>query len=680
MSAPAQPTGGGFRRVSSSSFWVDAITFLATTAAVVVLTFSVVDDLAPVARTLHTFEVKDAGASSLKYPHAYPTLDWISHPQLSESGDAIVSAVQSTTCTQDNRATDEVKNIPCAPEYWQRSKFCPKKGETYASWQGWIVNGEHNSGPTVPSAAEALDIEKQLVETEKKYGATVCGSSSDTLCWATPTLYDACRIERIGDYATMPNDGTSWGLASGHNSDLLYMGVALILWLISGFHLINKTYPLTAKHSADGEFYIQQHFQKQKNMKYGLGLLAFIFILLLRSFFVTSTKTEDSTIYAHILPNGSYFYILLSIFWVTVFGSNDNVFCQMQQRRKPKPDNRVAPEPTEGKIQYSMEGQPLNSARDFDVSAFSNGKKIDAYLPRLAPTATDPQSATMNNYSPNVVVRAEDFELDNDSSVLMNSCVKFEIAQLFILPLLLLATATRYNLWELDGKLQVLFLSGFAFSLFDVCKNRIVYSSSVFDAVLGHADETPQNINLPGDNDILNADGTGYMQQRSKFIAESVRGAVSIIELLCVVLQGLLFIVVWLTYLSHFAGRRNAVLLSVDNGRERHMDWSIWGLLVYFVLTFVFKLLQIRGRYKKGTSGMFFKFLYGKQPIYYIFCVFILYTLFSAIFIRENSIFDEGRNEVRKRFFDILKTNTIQYETYGKWVNAWVPMSTGVSV
>jgi hypothetical protein len=348
------------------------------------------------------------------------------------------------------------------------------------------------------------------------------------------------------------------------------------------------------------------------------------------------------------MPNASYFYVLISIVWITIFGSMDSVFCHLEQIRAAKGKG-------EGQTTETAEllEKPMNEESQFNIRQFSSGKKLDAYLPRLAPSRNKVGDAVYDTsmyYSKGNVVRTSSFDFDDE--LLNNSCIKFEVAQLFILPLLLLAVSVRYNGWEIDSKLQILYLAGFGYALFDVARNRIHYTCKVFDRLIA----------APKDEETKK-------EYRGK---DSVKSAMQIMEFLCVLLQLLVFAVVFNTWLEHIHNRRASASSSPEDGRERHMDYSIYTFSIYAGIAFLLKLFQIASARSADTSKT--RMLLNKNLLFGLFSLFVLFSLFNAIFVREPSIFEETRNQINKGFGAQMNANDKQllYSHYGKWSNSWV--------
>ena len=645
MSADSKPTGG---KVATA---LNFVAFVGTTAAVVLLSWTVLDDLLPVRKSLHAFEYSSFTQSGGAFPHSYPTLDWIMTPEVDKDGKPNMIPVQTNNCRQDADMTNRgIVSMSCAPEPWQTTAFCPEAGILYTKWTGDVTDlNTANSGTDIALA----DLEKQLAydDAKKDLGPYPCESDTTRICYATPLVKDACKVERIGNFAVMANDASSWSLASGHNADLLYQGAAIILWLVSGFHIINRMYPVTMEDTKVA-YDIENRFERQKMFKRGLGIIAALYFILLRSFFTSHDVVQDNKVYAHLMPNASYFYVLISIVWITIFGSMDSVFCHLEQIRAAR-----------GKASNSAEEQPLNGGptaqqnalqgsemSQFNLSEFSSGKKLDAYLPRLAPSNNTTGVPDAKFYTKEAVISTDKFDFDNE--LLDNSCIKFEVAQLFTLPLLLLAISVRYNGWEIDSKLQILYLAGFGYALFDVARNRIHYTCKVFDRLL--------------------AVGNGDDTNKPKSGQDSVKSAMQIMEFLCVLLQLLVFAVVFNTWLEHIQDRRASASSSPEDGRERHMDYSIWSFSIYAGLTFLLKLAQILSARSAVTSKT--RWLQNKNLLFALFSLFVLFSLFNAIFVREPSIFEETRNQIDKNFGKQMNANDkeLLYSHYGKWSNSWV--------
>ena len=658
-------------RHTKTALIVNSIVFVACTAAVVVLSWHVADDFAPVAGTMHTYE-RSSSSGGTMYPHAYPTLDWIMHPAVNASGD-INSLPVLAQCMQDESVEGGGTYKNCAPEPWQRSEFCPQSKTLKTTWQATWNNGL--------DAAQMTQVEKQLLVKagEENEGLYPCGD--DEVCFLTPTIRDSCKIARIGSYHVMSNDKNSWSMASGQNADLLYHGAAIILWLISGFHLINNMYKLQSE-DTESEYFMQVKFEKQKAAKRVLGCIAALFYIVMRSFVVSSSYVDNDRIYMHILPNGSYFYVLLSIFWVTVLGSNDPVFCHILQSKKAENAEYSAGEmqtemaevrPQDGEVRGVPAQQPQQQLAEFDMSAFSNGKNLNAYLPRLAPghgkdSKNEFSQTTINTFDPNFIIDSQYFDMEGAPSMLHNSCIKFELAQLFILPLILLADLVRYNAWEIDSKLQLVYVAGLGYALFDVCRNRLSNAATVFDLLHEHKENAVKSIAQQ-----FRSLATDKKQKgQTEYAKEPVRGVVSIIELLSIVLQLLLFFVLWNSWLEHWYNRRAVVVTSPENGRERHTDYSLWFLLIYASGTFIIKLAQIIVKQRDAKTPQLHMFWQSKLLLYTVFCLFVLLTLLNAVFIREPSLFLETRSQINEAMAKTMKDEDLLYSHFGRWSGSWV--------
>lgn len=663
-----QPASLGVTRPrghTTAARWVNISVFLACTAAVVVLSWHVADDFAPVAGTMHTYEVKPTGNTAP--PHAYPTLDWIMHPAVNATGD-INSLPVSAGCVQDERVEGGGTYKHCGPEPWQRSIFCPESKSLKTTWE--------NDWKTGLTDEQVKQVGSQLLvkADEENEGLYPCGDNGDKVCFLTPTIRDSCKIARIGDYRVMNNDKNSWSMASGQNADLLYHGAAIILWLISGFHLINNMYQLKEE-DTESEYFMQVKFEKQKAAKRMLGFIAALFYIVMRSFVVSSSYVDQQNIYMHILPNGSYFYVLLSIFWVTLLGSNDAVFCHIQQSKHAE-DGKKNTEMAEVQEQQEVQrGVPVQSMQqaEFNMSAFSNGRNLNAYLPRLAPGQYKDSKdeffhTTINTFDPNFVIDSKYFDMATTSSMLHNSCIKFELAQLFILPLILVADLVRYNAWEIDSKLQLVYVAGLGYALFDVCRNRLSNAATVFDVLHEHKESSGKSILTEFQGLADNKKEKG----QTAYAKEPVRGVVSIIELLSILLQLMLFFVLWNSWLEHWYDRRAVVVTSAENGRERHTDYSLWFLLIYASIMFIIKFAQIVIKQRDAKTPQIHLFWQSKLILYTVFCLFVLLTLVNAVFVREPSLFLETRSQINEQMGKIMKDEDLLYSHFGRWSGSWV--------
>ena len=574
-------------------------------------------------------------------------------PEVNKDGQPNIVNVQPNNCRQDADMTNRgILSMSCAPEPWQTTDFCPDAGTAYTTWGSTSDSANAATGTTVVALA---DLEKQLAydDAKKDLGPYPCESDATKICYATPLVKDACKVERIGNFAVMANDASSWSLASGHNADLLYQGAAIILWLVSGFHIINRMYPVTMEDTKVA-YDIENRFERQKMFKRGLGIIAALYFILLRSFFTSHDVVQGDKVYAHLMPNASYFYVLISIVWITIFGSMDSVFCHLEQIRAAQGKRTEQYVERADVIAPLMPQTPNQNVQqsEFNLGQFSSGKKLDAYLPRLAPSNNTAGVPDAKFYTKEAVISTDKFNFDKDDELLNNSCIKFEVAQLFTLPLLLLAISVRYNGWEIDSKLQILYLAGFGYALFDVARNRIHYTCKVFDRLL--------------------AVGSGDDTMKQKSGQDSVKSAMQIMEFLCVLLQLLVFAVVFNTWLEHIQDRRASASSSPEDGRERHMDYSIWSFSIYAGLAFVLKLFQIWSARSAETSKT--RMLLNKNLLFGLFSLFVLFSLFNAIFVREPSIFEETRNQINKGFGQQMNAGdkALLYSHYGKWSNSWV--------
>jgi len=661
---------------------INTLSFLITTVSVFFLTLTVTDDFLPLTRTMHAYEqhVRGGTLSTVTAPSRYAALDWILHPlNNAVTGEAYKPiSVQADLCEQWSivNADNDVKN--CAPQFWQTSEFCPTPKEALTTWKGRILDGDG----TALTGTSLTDAIKPIYNHEtKNFGVYDCDGTN--VCYAQSTAFDACRMERVGEYSLVPNDYTSWSLASGHSSDLLYLGAALTLWLVNIFHL--TPYIFKNKQNA------------QQALNRAFAFIAFIFIILLRTmpFFVSSTwkDTTSLKVYAHLLPNGSYFYVLISIFWVSLMAMREDVFCRIARAAGLDPTS-VVPAAIQGDVPMSAL-DPNQDPTDvpeailagrINLKSFSKGRNLEAYLPKQAPgvrinPGDDDEKrmayARVDNYAPQVVLEPGNFQYlaQNPADLTQCSC-KFEITQLFVLPLLVLASATRYTAWEIDGKLEILYLGAVGYALLDVFRNRLHMSSTIFNTVFMMFDEKkpmdPKNVAL--------VSASNAVAQKLEYMSQPVHAVISIIELLCIFIQTNIFIVLFFAkdWASSLWFRRSVLLLKADEGKEEHMDFSTWTFTLYVFLSLIFKLVCIFASRKTPSDekGSKLKKLFcSKNLLFTLLVVLTAAQLFNAIVLREsNPIADAGNRHINEKSTQGMFTGAKRYTELGKWQGTWVEL------
>ena len=70
--------------------------------------------------------------------------------------------------------------------------------------------------------------------------------------------------------------------------------------------------------------------------------------------------------------------------------------------------------------------------------------------------------------------------------------INFELAQLFTFPLIILSVFVHYNNYEIDSRLQMLFVAAVGYSLLDIFGRRIILSGVIYDALCGNAADEPR--------------------------------------------------------------------------------------------------------------------------------------------------------------------------------------------
>lgn len=569
----------------SRTLVVHGLSFLFTSWAYVWFLWYAALDNAPLFRSLHAVE-KPYNGGDLHVPRSYFTLDWVMHPAVHHDQILSMPVIDGGYACQANGPNFDKTEASCSPEWWQTSASCPKgdKTETLASLQEVIKP----SGTTVLTDDQRDAIVKQYYNpTDETNNENMVLDSNSKLVWPVPTMKDACRIERIGEYVVVENDLNSWSLGGAHSSDLLVAGAAVTLWLVNVFALIDHFYVFSVnKEMRD------QYKDRVRVAKFVLAFLALLAPVVVRVA-TTQSKSVGSMVFYNPLPNGSYFYVLLSAFWAATISFYTPCFLHEEHDASAVPTAEQMPavrgELTPNPVQGRLTGQ--GAGLELDTSSFYAKKKmsVDAYMARSAPLAKGEPS--LRTYDPGFIFSEACFYFF-DTGIADDYDINFEMAQLFSFPLLLLAVYTHYNNFAMDSYTQMLFLAGIGYALLDVFARRVVVGGRVYDKLCSNASVMPMIGALaPLQSKVYDEMG----QFRSTLQQCCACHAVRVCHLLAIALQVLLAVVIffcmrWQLALGSFGERRTNAL--VDGWRrEMVLDYSGFAFVVYVVLCAVIKLL-----------------------------------------------------------------------------------------
>ena len=459
-------------KVRSWALGVHGLSLLFTTWAYVWFLIYAANENAPLFRTLHAAERNYADASATHVPRSYFTLDWIMHPAVSSDAVETVNVLSGGNNCQANGPGFDKELKSCSPEKWQTTDVCMASTTTID-----LVKAEfENSG-------KQDELLKQLYRSDEtnKENMQLCSGSTTTLCWPAPTMKDACRMERIGEYMVFQNDINSFSLASAHSSDLLLAGAAATLWIVNAYALINY-YMYNVNDDA-----FAQAKDRARALKLVLAFGALLAPVIVR-LATTQSRVVGTEHYHNMLPNGSYFYVIVSIFWASAVSFYDICFCT--EKREPQTAEVMSQEMEQ--IKEIPGTEPTERGIVLDTSSFYSKKRlsVEAYMARSAPTAKD-KKQTLRSYDPGFIFTENSFDFSS-TEIREDYMINFELAQLFTFPLIILAVFVHYNNYEIDSRLQMLFVAAVGYALLDIFGRRIILSGVIYDALCGNAADEPR--------------------------------------------------------------------------------------------------------------------------------------------------------------------------------------------
>lgn len=551
------------------------LTFAALFTAVVFLQWSfVMRDNERLFRSLHAYETGDMGTHSP--PSSYFSIDWIVHPKhghdTSRSFNMPISDLaHNGSCYSTGMSWNDAD---CGPEYWQTSDFCPPKtrtGRTITDFNRMLgaVTGSNTSAVFKDVLSQVYDKEKDSNKLVKLRLSINSNSPTDHYRWRNPNMGDVCRMERIGDMAVVMNDDTTYGLASAQSVSVLLLGAALVMWLANITDVIYN--PKFMKN--DLSVFV-------KNSKWILVGFA-VGVIAVARIFSNTEITIGGNIMTRVLPNGSYYYVLLSVLscgYILVNKTKKEHHYVAEDSEKdplitdPHPGPNTIPMPNVIQVQPPKMG--------LDVSGFQHNKvQLNAYLPRSAPgVSTNATVIVEDKYNPAAVLGYSDFK--NQTFDLQSS--HFCVAQLFVLPLLTAAVYMVPTNYDTDSNFQVLFWAIATYGLIDV----IVYRLSSILRIYGT---------------LMNKDGKIAMD----FDTVEVVNLGKVIDILALVLQTFIAIIVFSCMRWHLSiGTRQLVpVVGHDSMTERFLDYTPLIYIVYFAITNLTKTCALLSLMKRGNTS-----------------------------------------------------------------------------
>lgn len=632
-------------KVRSWALGVHGLSLLFTTWAYVWFLIYAANENAPLFRTLHAAEKNYASGSNTHVPRSYFTLDWIMHPAVDSDTVKTVDVLSGGNNCQANGPGFDKELKSCSPQLWQTTDFCYDNAKTSASITTAVNNVASGKGD---------DVLKQLYRSDEtnKENMQKCADGTG-LCWPAPTMKDACRMERIGDYMVFENDINSFSLASAHSSDLLLAGAAATLWIVNAYALINY-YMYNVNDDAQ-----MRAKDRARALKLVLAFGALLAPVIVR-LATTQSRVVGTTHYHNMLPNGSYFYVILSIFWASAISFYDICFCT--EKREPQTAEVMTQEMQQIEEMEKIPGtEPAERGIVLDTSSFYSKKRmsVEAYMARSAPTAKD-KKQTLRSYDPGFIFTENSFDFSS-TEIREDYMINFEVAQLFTFPLIILAVFVHYNNYEVDSRLQMLFVAAIGYSLLDIFGRRIIISGVIYDALCGNAADEPR-INTLQLN--LKSEMASIRDVLKSCCACDV---LKVCHVLTIALQLLFAVVIFFCMRWHLAlgswGARQENALVDSWRRELVLDYAGFAFFFYVLLCTLAKLFYVfySSKISHATNKAFL------LTLFFAFVVFNVVIMAESHNDRENGLFEFQKYRI-KAFAENEALQTLVAQYSAGWV------------
>lgn len=633
-------------KVRSWALGVHGLSLLFTTWAYVWFLIYAANENAPLFRTLHAAEKNYASGSTTHVPRSYFTLDWIMHPAVDSDEVKTVPVLSGGHACQANGPGFDKELKSCSPQKWQTTDVCKASSTTITD-----VKAEFDDD------AKEDELIKQLYRSDEthKENMQLCSGSTTKLCWPAPTMKDACRMERIGEYMVFENDINSFSLASAHSSDLLLAGAAATLWIVNAYALINY-YMYNVNDDAQ-----MRAKDRARALKLVLAFGALLAPVIVR-LATTQSKVVDTVHYHNMLPNGSYFYVIVSIFWASAISFYDICFCK--EKREPQTAEVMTQEMEQIKDMQRIPGtEPAERGIVLDTSSFYSKKRlsVEAYMARSAPTAKE-NKQTLRSYDPGFIFTENSFDFSS-TEIREDYMINFELAQLFTFPLIILSVFVHYNNYEIDSRLQMLFVAAVGYSLLDIFGRRIILSGVIYDALCGNAADEPR-INTVQLN--LKSEMANIRDVLKSCCACDV---LKVCHVLTIALQLLFAVVIFFCMRWHLAlgswGARQENALVDSWRRELTLDYAGFAFVFYVLFCTLAKFLYVFYSNKIGHAANKTFLL----TLFFAFVVFNVVIMAESHNDRVNGLFEFQKYRI-KAFADtpVLQNLVSQYSA--GWVKA----------
>lgn len=530
------------------------------TAFVLFLALVSLRDQLNVYRNSHIVEFSE-GRESI--PTSYFSLDWIMHPRTSHKnkGYSRIQLIQPELCWSSGWEMRALHERQCAPQLWQTTDFCPAKaGNTVTT----TLIASVQAADSTLTEVQAKTILQQLTFEDDLLGEHGLVAEGDNSVWKNPNMADVCKIERISKYASYANDDAAWSIGGSHSTVVLLLGAAGVMWIVN---ILEFMHDMAATKETKDSF--ERAVKRIQYLEKPLVLIFVLFFIALRVM-TDSEKIVKETVYNRIMPNGSYFYAIVTIFLTGYFMSGIKNRKNVSYNDKD-PKNKQQYESLIQRNTFNMQSENASEGTlMLDTSGFNSHRKIGAYMAKTAPHKTGRES---DQWDQALTVTQEKFEEILSENIHMDSS-PFCVAQLFTLPLLVLGIFTVNTSVDIDSNFQLLFGSVIVFGLIDFFVYRLMNVATIFMKL----------------TDV-------------KVHGKSLLGKIRIIDVLGILLQVVVFYIIYMTMNWHLGmiQREQMPLVAHDSYYERIQEIIPLFFIIYFVMSTVVKLLHLFASYEGPT-------------------------------------------------------------------------------
>lgn len=490
-------------------------------------------------------------------PSSYFSIDWLVHPKHEHNRDDSFQMVLPDPSVNGSCYSTGMSwaNADCGPQYWQTAEFCPPKNRVGSSLKD--VQDALVPMTGAVTSQRYKDVLSQIYSADSDHHKLVQkmfvqnAVPTAHLKWPNPNMGDVCRMERISQMALVMNDDSSWGLSSAHSASVLLLGAALVMWLANITDVVyNPKFMKT-----DLSVFV-------KNSKWVVVTIAAAIVVVARVF-SNSELTIAGSLMSRALPNGSYYYV-----FVSVLASGYILVNKTKAEEELGPATVVerdgllpAPVPT---IPTVLPTVPVKAG--LDVSGFhSNKTQLNAYMPRSAPAAGSSMTVMAEEaYNPATALTYATFKDKNFDLQSSHFCV----TQAFVLPLLTAAVYLVPANYDTDTNFQVLFWAAVAYGAIDIVVYRLTRVLEIYGVLMHSGASTKLETGL-------NLDTTEVVETGK------------VIDVLALVLQTLIGVIVFSCMRWHLAlGTRQMVpVLGNESMTERFLDYAPVLYILYFTIT-----------------------------------------------------------------------------------------------